>query len=333
MSLSKAEKSYIQTGLLSNPPLRGDGRTLDDFRPIALETGVAPLANGSAKLIIGQDPHGGGGGTEVLAATKLEVENVQDEGADGGRVVCSVTCSPTAYPNLSPGALDDLQYDMTTILHQTLFHPSLHPPNLGIIPGRKSWLLSLDLVILSDTGNVYDALFMAARAALWDTKVPRTRSVEYKARQSGRNAPKDPATMDVDPEEQSGFATRKLATATDFELADYWDEGEDLGGRSGWPVAITLNLVSPTHFLDASPPEDSAAPQKVLLAFSFPESSHTKLQAIRSLGSGELNVPQLKELIATGEKYAKQLFSALNSKLKEEDIRRSQKARDRFAKR
>ena len=81
--LSKAEKSYIQSSLLANPPLRSDGRSLNDYRSINLETGVVPLANGSARVSIGV------GGTEVLAGVKLEVEDVED--GEDGKVVCSVT--------------------------------------------------------------------------------------------------------------------------------------------------------------------------------------------------------------------------------------------------
>jgi exosome complex component RRP42 len=124
---------------------------------------------------------------------------------------------------------------MTTILHQSLSHPSLHPPNLSILPGKKSWLLNLDLVVLADAGNVYDALFIAARAALCDTKVPRTRSIEYKA----------PGTKVGDVDVESGLDTRHMkTTAADFELSDYWDEGEPLGGGIQWPVCVTLNVVS-----------------------------------------------------------------------------------------
>lgn len=155
--------------------------------------------------------------------------------------------SPTAYPNLSSSALDDLQHDLTVVLEQVLCHQSLHPPNLGILPRKKSWLLNLDVVILSDAGNVYDALFMASRAALWDTKVPRTRALQYRVK-----VPAHPATaigMDVDQEpdaeDGSGFDTRIMKkTATDFELPNYWDEGEVLGGRDKWPVCITMNIVS-----------------------------------------------------------------------------------------
>lgn len=129
---------------------------------------------------------------------------------------------------------------MTIILNQCLSHPSLHPKNLGIIPRRKSWLLNLDVLVLSDSGNVYDALFVVARSALWDTKVPKTRSVQYQ--------PKSNVLGDQDVEmsaDGSGsiFNTREVATAADFELADYWDEGGPLETNQEWPVCVTLNLV------------------------------------------------------------------------------------------
>ncbi|KAJ7076415.1 ribosomal protein S5 domain 2-type protein, partial [Mycena epipterygia] len=251
ISTSKAEISYIH-----------------------LETGVAPLANGSAHLNIGQNPHDGGGGTEVLAAAKLEVENVglgHDEGVDGGRIVCTVSCSPSAYPHLSAPALDDLQHDMSTLLHQTLAHSSLHPDNLGILVGKKAWLLNLDCVVLADAGNTYDALFMAARAALWDCKVPRTRGVEYKAAAVPGAKIAESGEMDVDRDaaaQQSGFDTRSIARAV------LW--------------CITL---------DAIPQEEAATPLRLLLVFSFPPGSSPNLQAMRTLGSGELESDQIRDLL------------------------------------
>lgn len=43
--------------------------------------------------------------------------------------------------------------------------------------------------------------------------------------------------------DESGLDTRQSTQAADFELADYWSEGEVLNGRDCWPVCITLNLV------------------------------------------------------------------------------------------
>ncbi|KAJ4490499.1 ribosomal protein S5 domain 2-type protein [Lentinula aciculospora] len=329
-SISKAEKSYIQAGLLANPPRRADGRSLHDFRAISLETGVAPLSNGSARLRIGGNPHDGSGGTDILAAVKLEVESIQGDALDGGRIACNVSCSPSAYSHLSSGALEDLQYDLTMVLHQTLSHPSLHPKNLGIIPRKKSWLLNLDLLITADAGNIYDALFLAARAALWDTKVPRTRSVEYKSPKTLSSASGD---MDIDQDTTSGFDTRNVAHATDFELPDYWDEGEILEGRERWPAAITLNLVNTVHFLDATLHEEASCASRLLVVHSYESPTSPTVQSIRLLGSDELSIPHLKNLIKEAESYTKAMVTSLTAKLEDENFRRNQKARERFGKR
>ena len=196
-------------------------------------------------------------------------------------------------------------------------------------------MLHLDVVVLVDSGNVYDAVFMAARAALWDTKVPRTRSVEYKAKKgavgaggavSGGAGKKGAGEgggddMDVDEEVVSGFDTRQIRNATDFELPDYWDEGEVLDGRDAWPVSVTLNLVRslypplaglnfppvaepafkvpPTHFLDATLPEEAATSLRLLLMFAFDPlgQDSPNVQGMRTLGTGELEASQLQDLI------------------------------------
>ncbi|KAG1854714.1 ribosomal protein S5 domain 2-type protein [Suillus tomentosus] len=328
-SISKAEKAFIQSSLLSDPPLRADGRGLIDFRTIALESGIAPIANGSARVSIGRNAQDGGGGTEVVAAAKLEVESVGDgEGVDGGRVACSVSCSPTAYPLLSPNALDDLQHDMTSILNATLSHPTIRPTNLGIIPGMKSWLLNLDIIVFSDAGNIFDAIFMAARAALWDTKVPITKSVQYRAKKGETQA------MDVDTDETalvgSALDTRQAIQVADFELPDYWDEGEPLDGRQAWPVCLTLNLLPTLHFLDATLQEEASVPLKLLVFYSFPSDATPLLRGMRLLGTGVSDLTQVKSLLKDGEKYARNVWVALEGKLKDEDFRRNQKARERF---
>ncbi|KAI5891706.1 ribosomal protein S5 domain 2-like protein [Schizophyllum commune H4-8] len=333
--ISKAEKSFIQAGILLDPPTRLDGRALHEFREIQLETGVAPLASGSARLTIGAGKDGSGG-TEVWAATKLEVVDVADGERQG--VVCSVTCSPQAYPHLTAPALDDLQADLTSLLDTTLAHPSLLPASLTIIPAKKAWLLALDCVVLAAAGSVPDALFMAARAALWDTRVPRTRAVEYRAAPGasgarGKNAAQGAGAgdMDVDGPAASAFDTREaVRAAADFELLDYWEEGEVLGGRERWPVGVTLNLMppSPAYFLDASPQEELSAPMRCFAAFSFDEGP--RLQAFRLLGAGEVPLGDMDRLLGDAEKCASQIHAALNTRLEQEDIRREQEERQRF---
>lgn len=111
-ALSKSEKSYIQSSLQAKSPLRTDGRSLHQFRAITLQTGVIPSANGSAHLNLGRSSDESLGGTEVLAAAKLEVEDIGlgggggggssynssgpgtgpgGSGVEGGRIVCTVS--------------------------------------------------------------------------------------------------------------------------------------------------------------------------------------------------------------------------------------------------
>ncbi|KAI0250610.1 ribosomal protein S5 domain 2-like protein [Lactifluus subvellereus] len=331
--LSKSEKSYIQTSLQAPSPLRGDGRSLYQFRAVTLQTGIAPIANGSAHLNLGRSSDESIGGTEVLAAAKLEVEDIGGSGSggvEGGRIVCTVSCSPAAYSHLSAAALDDLQHDYSAILHDVLSHASLRPPNLGIVPGRKSWLLTLDLMVLSDAGNVYDALFMAARAALCDTHVPRTKAVEY--RPNKREGERDGGDMDVDSEQQSGLDTRRAkAPAADFELEDYWDDGAVLGGRDAWPVGVTLNLFPGVHFLDATTQEEAATPLRLILIYSFPPGSPPALHGMHLLGTGDIDLAQIESLVKEGEKCALEMYTALNAKLKDEELRVTEKARLKFS--
>jgi len=108
-ALSKSEKAYIQTSLQAQSPLRGDGRSLQEFRSITLQTQVVPIANGSAHLNLGRSSDESVGGTEILAAAKLEVEDIatataaavavgsnDDNGGIGsgveeGRILCTVS--------------------------------------------------------------------------------------------------------------------------------------------------------------------------------------------------------------------------------------------------
>ena len=140
-SLSKAEKSYIQSSLLSDPPLRLDGRSLEDYRSIALETGVVPLANGSAKVCIGrpgrsgyvQEAGGVGGGTEVVVGVKLEVAGIGEE-EEGGKIACTVSWWVFVMSSL-----------LLDVFHSVLTKPMIRlaapPPHTPRCP-RTRWMIS-----------------------------------------------------------------------------------------------------------------------------------------------------------------------------------------------
>jgi len=155
--------------------------------------------------------------------------------------------SPAAYPHLLISQQEDLQAEYSDLLQSILGHESLLPSDLSILHGKKSWLLNLDAVILSDTGNIYDVMFMACRAALFDTRVPRTRAVAYQTTTTTTTKMSDdPRDVEMEDNFKAALRSRKQSRAADFELEDTWDEGVPLTEREKWPICITLNVVSPT---------------------------------------------------------------------------------------
>lgn len=65
---SPAELSYLHTSLsYPNNPVRPDGRSATQFRPLTAETGILPGANGSARI-------GFADGTQAVVGVKAEVE-------------------------------------------------------------------------------------------------------------------------------------------------------------------------------------------------------------------------------------------------------------------
>ncbi|KAL7624001.1 Exosome complex component rrp42 [Parahypoxylon ruwenzoriense] len=65
--LSPAELAYLHASLSLSPPVRPDGRSAAQFRPLTAETGVLPGANGSARVCFAD-------GTEAVVGVKAEVE-------------------------------------------------------------------------------------------------------------------------------------------------------------------------------------------------------------------------------------------------------------------
>ncbi|KAI7207521.1 hypothetical protein KC333_g9408 [Hortaea werneckii] len=68
--LSPAELSYLHTSLTQSPPIRPDGRSPTQFRPLIAESDILPSANGSARICFAD-------GTEAIVGVKAEVEKTR----------------------------------------------------------------------------------------------------------------------------------------------------------------------------------------------------------------------------------------------------------------
>ena len=69
--LSPAELAFLHSSLSLKPPIRPDGRTPTQFRPLTAETGILPGTNGSARVHFSD-------GTEAIVGVKAELEKTVD---------------------------------------------------------------------------------------------------------------------------------------------------------------------------------------------------------------------------------------------------------------
>jgi exosome complex component RRP42 len=73
--LSPAELAYLHDSLSLTPPIRPDGRSPAQFRPLVAETGILPGTNGSARICFAD-------GTEAIVGVKAEVERTAQRAGD-----------------------------------------------------------------------------------------------------------------------------------------------------------------------------------------------------------------------------------------------------------
>lgn len=67
VQISPAELSYLHASLSLDPPIRPDGRSSVQFRPLVAEDDILPSTNGSARVCFAD-------GTEAIVGVKAEVQ-------------------------------------------------------------------------------------------------------------------------------------------------------------------------------------------------------------------------------------------------------------------
>ncbi|GAB4826927.1 hypothetical protein Ancab_033805 [Ancistrocladus abbreviatus] len=169
VGLSLGEKHFIQGGIAQD--LRCDGRKRLSYRPLYVEIGVIPQANGSARVQMG--------GTDVIASVKAELGKPSSSQPDKGKVSIYVDCSPTAAPMFEGRGGEELSTELSVALQRCLLGgksgagAGIDLSSLSIIEGKICWDLYIDGLVVSSDGNLLDALGAAIKAALSNTGIPK----------------------------------------------------------------------------------------------------------------------------------------------------------------
>lgn len=167
----------VKYNTILNVILRGyhvDKRPITAYRPIEIVYNIAPKAEGSVLVRLGN--------TQVLAGVKLEIGQPYPDSPNEGVIIVNAEYVPTASPSFEPGPPDENAIELARIIDRALRESKAIPlDKLCIIPGKKVWTIWLDIYILDHDGNLLDASMLAAMAALSSTYIPYYEIVDAEA--------------------------------------------------------------------------------------------------------------------------------------------------------
>ena len=144
---------------------RLDGRALGDYREIKIEQGIIEKAEGSARVLLGK--------TEVLVGTKVETGTPFPDTPNNGVLTVNAELVPLASPTFEPGPPDENSIELARIVDRGIRESeAIDTEKLCIEPGKKVFVVFVDVYVLNHDGNLIDASALAAVSALMNTKMP-----------------------------------------------------------------------------------------------------------------------------------------------------------------
>ncbi|MFB3888576.1 MAG: exosome complex protein Rrp42 [Candidatus Bathyarchaeia archaeon] len=143
---------------------RLDGRGLTDFREFKIEEGLIERAEGSARVLLGK--------TEVMVGVKVETGEPFPDTPNEGVMTVNAELVPLASPTFEPGPPDENSIELARIVDRGIRESkAIDNEKLCIEPGKKVFVVFVDVYVLNHDGNLIDASALAAVSALVNTKM------------------------------------------------------------------------------------------------------------------------------------------------------------------
>jgi exosome complex component RRP42 len=143
---------------------RLDNRKLTDYRETKLEQGIIERAEGSARVLLGK--------TEVVVGAKIAIGEPFSDTPNEGVLTVNAELVPLASPRFEPGPPDENSIELARIVDRGIRESkAIDVEKLVIEPGKKVFVVFVDVYVLNHDGNLIDASALAAVAALMNTKM------------------------------------------------------------------------------------------------------------------------------------------------------------------
>lgn len=144
---------------------RLDGREPNEYREIQIESGLIERAEGSARVRLGK--------TEVLVGTKIQAGEPFSDTPNEGVLTVNAELVPLASPTFEPGPPDENSVELARVVDRGIRESKcIALEDLVVEPGKKVFVVFVDVYVLNHDGNLIDASALAAFAALMNTKMP-----------------------------------------------------------------------------------------------------------------------------------------------------------------
>jgi exosome complex component RRP42 len=143
---------------------RLDGRGLSDYREIEVEQGVIEKAEGSARVHLGK--------TEVMVGIKTEIGKPYSDTPNQGVLTVNAELVPLASPTFEPGPPNENAIELARVVDRGIRESEvIDLEKLCVDPGKKVFVVFVDVYVLNHHGNLIDASALAALAALLNAKM------------------------------------------------------------------------------------------------------------------------------------------------------------------
>jgi exosome complex component RRP42 len=143
---------------------RLDGRSLDEYRSTKVEQGLIERAEGSARVLLGK--------TEVIVGVKLEIGKPFPDTPNEGVLTVNAELVPIASPSFEPGPPGEDAVELARVVDRGIRESkTVEVEKLCIEPGKKVFVIFIDVYIINHDGNLIDASALAAISALHNTKM------------------------------------------------------------------------------------------------------------------------------------------------------------------
>ncbi|KAK6747988.1 hypothetical protein RB195_000913 [Necator americanus] len=282
--LGAAEKHFIAQGFADG--VRNDGRGIDDFRPIWIESPAFTTTNGSARVKIDT--------TDILVGVKCEVMECEDTSLTPNRLQFTVEPSCIAALRTEAKGGELLTEAIEAVLMEAYHGNGDVITNMEklVLCKQFMWKVYVDIVIQQYGGNILDAIFIAVKAALLDTRITNLALI-----------PQDEGKFSIECEE---------STETNFFRLE----------AANAPLSISVNQIGKSIAVDCTEVEEVLLRTALWVVMDQPENERTpddsiRLRVVKQMFPGGMDPRSIPAMLDLAVRSGRKLHAAVNARLEE----------------